>query len=645
MKPNFLICSAIISGAFCTSLLAAENWSQWRGPLQTGAAPDANPPTAWNESRNLKWKVKIPGDGTATPIIWEKMVFVQTAIPAGKKPARSVAARTDATAPPDRQSPPDDRSPGPTPGPAGGLRGLGPGGLLSQRMISQGDKNHDEKLSREELTTLAEEWFTKLDSDKTGKLNQDTFVERFPSLLGPPPEGGNGGAPPPGGPGGPRGGGPGRFFAPGFFGATDANKDGTLTREEFTATFGKWFDQWDTAKSGSLEMEKLREGLNGVLPRPQFGGGRGGGGRGGGGPGGGRPGGPGPGGRGAPGGMSGENPTESYQFVLLCLDRDTGKVLWQKTAREEVPHEGVRDGDGSFAATSGLTDGKKIYAFFGSRGLYCYEFSGSLIWTQDFGKMRIKNNFGEGSSPALHGNTLVVIWDNENGSFLTALDKNTGKQLWKETRDEGTTWSTPLIVEAGGKTQVITSGTRKIRSYDIATGKIIWECKGLTANVIPYPVADADKVYCTSGFGGSALYAIRLDRTGDLTGTDAIVWTHNQGTPYVPSPLLYNGKLYFYRSNNPRLTCLDTAAGKALIDMEPVEGLGNMVYASPLGAAGRIYLTDRSGTTVVLKQSEKLEILATNKLDDHIDASPVAVGNELFLRGRQYLYCLAETSK
>jgi outer membrane protein assembly factor BamB len=256
--------------------------------------------------------------------------------------------------------------------------------------------------------------------------------------------------------------------------------------------------------------------------------------------------------------------------------------------------------------------------------------------------MRIKNGFGEGRSPALFKDTLVVNWDHEDGSFITALDKKTGKALWKEKREEATTWSTPLIVEHGGTAQVITSGSRKIRSYDLATGKLLWECKGLTANVIPSPVADGEKVYCMSGFGGSALDAIRLDAMGDITGTDAIVWTHNQGTPYVPSPLLYNGKLYFFRVNNPRLTCLDAATGKAFFDAEQVEGLGGMVYSSPMGAAGKIYLTDRNGTTVIVKEADQLQVLATNKLDDHIDASPLAVGKELFLRGRRYLYCVCE---
>src|SRR5204863_6231949 len=139
-----------------------------------------------------------------------------------------------------------------------------------------------------------------------------------------------------------------------------------------------------------------------------------------------------------------------------------------------------------------------------------------------------------------------------------ALDKNTGKQLWKKERDEHTSWATPLIVEHGGKAQAIVAATGKIRSYDLASGEVVWECSGLTRNVIPTPVADSEKVYCTSGFQGNALLAIRLGRTGDLTGTDAIAWTHNKSTPYVPSPLLYGDKLYFFGRNDGVVTCLET---------------------------------------------------------------------------------------
>ena len=355
------------------------------------------------------------------------------------------------------------------------------------------------------------------------------------------------------------------------------------------------------------------------------------------------PGGPGgPAGRGGRGGFGGgQKPTEVHQFVLLCLDRQTGKLLWQQTAREEVPHEGYRQGDGSFASTSPITDGQRVFAYFGSRGLYCYDLEGKLQWSQDFGDMRISNGFGEGSSPALYKDTLVVNWDNEGESFVFALDKNTGKTLWKNAREERTSWSTPLVVEHDGKPQVVTDATSRIRSYDLATGKLIWECAGLTRNVIPSPVSADGMLYAMSGFQGNALLAIHLGRTGDLTGTDAIAWSHNKSTPYVPSPLLYGDKLYFFAGNNGSLSCFDLQAGKALIDAERIDGLQG-VYASPVGASGRVYLTGRNGVTVVIKQSDKLEKLATNQLEEKFDASPAVVGKDLFLRGHEHLYCIAE---
>jgi outer membrane protein assembly factor BamB len=435
---------------------ASDNWPQWRGPLQNGVAPSADPPSTWSETNNVRWKTKIPGSGSATPLVWGTQVFVQTAVPTGK---RVEAAKAEE----------------PTP-------------------------------------------------------------------------------------------------------AAGAGADRTV---------------------GEAKKQAVRSGFGG------------------------------------------EKPAEFYRFEVLSLDRATGKVLWEQVAREEVPHEGFRQNEGSLASNSGITDGEHVFAYFGSRGLYCYDLKGNLKWSQDLGKMRIIMGFGEGSSPALHKDALVVNWDNEEGSYILALDKNTGKTLWREARDERTSWSTPLVIEYDGKSQVVVAATGKIRSYDLETGKIIWECRGLTRNVIPSPVTDGEMVYCMSGFQGNSLMAIRLGRTGDLTGTDAIAWTYKKNTPYVPSPLLYGGKLYFFASNNGILSCLDAKSGEVLVNAERVEALQG-VYASLVGAAGRIYLTGRNGATVVLKQSDKFDVLATNRLEEKFDASPAVAGKELFLRGRDYLYCLAE---
>lgn len=341
------------------------------------------------------------------------------------------------------------------------------------------------------------------------------------------------------------------------------------------------------------------------------------------------------------GGFGIEPPREVYAFVVLCLDRATGKTLWQKTVRETVPHEGHHR-DHGFASASPVTDGEHLLAYFGSRGLHCLDLAGNLKWSTDLGQMRTRNSFGEGSSPALHGNTVVIVWDDEtDNDFIVALDKRTGQELWRNPRNEETGWSTPLIVEHGDKPQVIVNAPGKVRSYDLATGKELWSCGGQTANTVPTPVADADTVYVTSGFRGSALFAIALGHTGDLTDTDAVRWRHNRNTPYVPSPLLVDGLLYLFRENSAALSCFDARTGKVHFEGQRLEGVGG-VYASPVSAKDRVYALGRDGTCVVLKKGPTLEVLATNKLDDKTDASIALVGRELFIRGHKHLYCLAE---
>ncbi len=336
----------------------------------------------------------------------------------------------------------------------------------------------------------------------------------------------------------------------------------------------------------------------------------------------------------------GAQTNQEHRFVLMALDRRSGQVLWEQTARTEVPHEG-HHADNNYASHSPVTDGTCVCAYFGSRGLYCYDMQGKLQWEKDLGRQQTRNGFGEGSSPALSGNTIVVNWDHEGDDFIAAFDKQTGRELWRQPRDEHTSWATPLVVEHEGRAQVVTAATDKIRSYDLASGELVWQCAGLTTNAIPTPVADRDTVYLTSGFKGNALLAIRLGRTGDLTGTDAIAWSYNKNTPYVPSPLLYGQRLYLYSSNNAILSCFDVRTGKALFGPKRLEGLRN-VYASPVGASGRVYLVGRDGGTLVIKDADELEVLATNRLDDGFDASPALVGNQLFLRGRGHLYCIAE---
>jgi outer membrane protein assembly factor BamB len=293
----------------------------------------------------------------------------------------------------------------------------------------------------------------------------------------------------------------------------------------------------------------------------------------------------------------------------------------------------------SHGSGSPVTDGEHLIVPFGSFGLYCLDLDGNLLWERDFGKSQV--TWGEGSSPALIGNTVIVIRDNEEASFIHALDKRTGQELWKKPRDEKSSWTTPYVLMRDGKTQVIVNGAGAVRSYDPATGEIIWQCSGLGVNVTPMVVADDKAVYAMSGQRTSpAAMAIALGRTGDLTDTDALLWKLNRGTPYVASPLLYDGLLYFFQHKTPILTCLDAATGKPHFAQSRLDGLGD-VYASPIGVKDRIYIADLDGTTLALAKSSELKILATNKLDDRFAASPVVVGNELFLRGHKNLYCVA----
>jgi outer membrane protein assembly factor BamB len=437
--PRPLVLAIVVAGAACLAASrpgAAQgpgHWPAWRGPLGTGEAPGTNPPTTWSETQNVRWKVKLPGRGSSTPIIWGDRIFLQTAMPA-----------VDAPAPAEVQ---------------------------------------------------------------------------------------------------------------GGFGAR-------------------------------------------------------------------------------------ERPSTPHRFMVLCLDRKTGKTLWQKTAKEVIPNEGHHR-DHGFASYSPVTDGKVVIVSFGSQGVYCFDLDGNLKWSKDLGRMRTRNGFGEGSSPALHGNTVVITWDHEGEDFIIALDRESGRELWRQVRDEPTTWATPLIVKHGDGMQVITPGTTRVRSYDLATGKVLWEHAGLTQNVIPSPVAAGGMVYLMSGFRGASLVAVKLGAQGDLTDTPSVVWRHARNTPYVPSPLLAGERLYFFSGNIGILSSFHAPTGKPLIEAQRLEALVG-VYASPVAAAGRVYLVGRNGATVVLKDGDALEVLATNKLDERIDASPAVVGGELFLRGQEHLYCIAE---
>jgi outer membrane protein assembly factor BamB len=341
-----------------------------------------------------------------------------------------------------------------------------------------------------------------------------------------------------------------------------------------------------------------------------------------------------------PGGDTG--PQAEHKFDVLCLDRKTGKLLWQRTAKVAVPHEGYHRAYGSFASNSPVTDGKYVYASFGSRGIYCYDFNGRLIWEKDLGiQMRMKLGFGEGTAPLLIGDRLILVFDHEADSFIVALDKLFGKELWRTSRDEGSSWSTPLAVEHSGRKQVVVTGTTKVRSYDPENGKVLWESAGLGANAIPVPVYQNGVVFVMSGFRDPRLMAIKLEKEGDLSGSDSIVWSHTRGLSYTTSPVLHDNKLYVV-TDSGMISAFNATTGEPHYAQVRLPKAYNL-KASPVGANGKLYLATEDGDVVVLRMGEKLEVIATNTLEDQMFiATPVIAAGELFLRGQNQLFCISQ---
>ena len=335
-------------------------------------------------------------------------------------------------------------------------------------------------------------------------------------------------------------------------------------------------------------------------------------------------------------------PRVTHKLLVMAIDRKTGKTVWERTAREVVPHEGAHQDFGTWASASAVTDGRYVFASFESNGLFAYDMNGKLLWEKDLGDKAMRNQFGEGSTPALHGDRLVVVWDHQGESFIVALDTRTGKELWRQKRDEIDSWATPLIVQHGGRAQVVTGAMKRVRTYDLETGAVVWETEGLTMNPIPSPVAGHGLVFLTSGFRGSKLKAVHLAKAkGDITGTAAIAWTLDRDTPYVPSPLLYDGILYLLKSNSGILSAFDAATGKPHYQLQRIETVPN-VFASPVGAGGKVFIAGQDGAVAVLRHGPTYELMATNRLDDGFDASPAPVDREIYLRGRKNLYCVAE---
>lgn len=345
------------------------------------------------------------------------------------------------------------------------------------------------------------------------------------------------------------------------------------------------------------------------------------------------------GGRGAGGGAGAG---EEHRFEVLALDRASGKVLWQKTATTAVPHEGYHHLYGSFASNAPATDGERVYAFFGSRGLFVYDLDGKLLWQKDPGiKMAMRLAFGEGTGVVVHGGRVFLQYDHQQEGAILALNAADGKELWRAPRADNSSWSTPLVVEHNGARQLVVTADTKVKAYDVETGKVTWEVAGLGMNPIPQPIQFGDSVLVMSGYRNPRLMSVKLGRTGDLTGTDAVTWESIRGTSYTGTPALHDGRLYVF-SDNGLLSIFNAKTGEAHV-MQARLPKPYAVKASPLVVNDRVYLATEEGDVVVVKAASQLEVLATNTLTDHsFIASPIAVGNDLYLRSRTHLFRISD---
>ena len=331
--------------------------------------------------------------------------------------------------------------------------------------------------------------------------------------------------------------------------------------------------------------------------------------------------------------------THEQEFSAFAVNRLTGKIVWRSVLHRQLPHEGGHE-TGSLASATPVVDEEHLFAFFGSYGLFALDHQGKVLWKKDLGDQFTKHGHGEGSSPVLFDKFLVVNWDTEDNSFITAFDKGSGEVIWQKKRDEKTSWATPIVVQQDDKNQLIVSGTTAIRGYELETGEEIWRCSGLSNNVVATPVAEPGFVYAASSYDFQSMLAISLaGAKGDITGTNQVIWKRSKRTPYVPSPLLYDGVLYFLAHYQGVMSRVIGQTGEEKSGPFRLLAL-RKVYASPVAARGRIYWLDRDGTCVVHVHGENPKPLAVNQLEDRFSASPALVGKDIILRGERFLYCI-----
>jgi outer membrane protein assembly factor BamB len=338
-------------------------------------------------------------------------------------------------------------------------------------------------------------------------------------------------------------------------------------------------------------------------------------------------------------------PPGRHQWLVHCLKWDDGSVLWKHEVHSGDPANPLHVKN-TYASETPVTDGERVYAYFGNVGLFCMDMNGKRLWSKTWPPVKTRYGWGSAASPVLHGDRVYLVNDNESGSFIVAIDKNTGEELWRKEREEPSNWATPYVWERAGQTELVTSGRNKVRSYDL-DGRVLWELSGMSSIVIPTPFSALGLLYVGSGYVGDKvrpLYAIRPDATGDIslrddqTTNQFIAWHGKTAAPYNPSPLVYGEHLYVLFDFG-FLSCHDARTGKVLYEKERINPGGTVAFtASPWAADGRIYCLSEDGDTYVIKPGPKFELLRKNSLGEMCMATPAATGNSFIIRTLTAVY-------
>jgi outer membrane protein assembly factor BamB len=343
---------------------------------------------------------------------------------------------------------------------------------------------------------------------------------------------------------------------------------------------------------------------------------------------------------------------EEREWKILCLDLSSGEVLWDRTVHKGKPFSPIHQKN-SYASETPVTDGKCVYAYFSNVGVFCLDLEGNPVWSNPLEPHPTRANWGGAASPILYKDRLYLVNDNEDDSYILALDKRTGDEIWRTPRDEKSNWSTPYVWVNQKRTEIITPGTGKTRSYDL-DGKLLWWFTGMSGITIATPYAEGGLLFVSSGFTMDKkrpLYAVRPGAADDISLKDdqsensSIVWCKRTAAPYNPTTLLYDKRLYVLLDNG-RLSAMEPQTGKAYYENEKLPA-GATFTSSPWAYNGRVFCLNEDGTTFVVRASEKFELLATNKLadDDMTLATPAIAGDRLLIRTAARVYCIRNENK